>query len=217
MKRFTLRDRLIGVAVLVALAGVVPSLIEWMVATRAAIVQTDTRAVASAQSTRRAVSIAANEAAVLEDIHKVIAGQAAYRAVNHGFYDGRLGCLVSPKQCILFYPPNAPTFLDSRLATLANDSGYRRSFTAGPSPPLVPSDASASSVTTYRYDAWPSLVGHSGVRAFAADATGRICFASEGTPVIQVSKGKLEPSCTSLELFEPKRPSNAPTAPPTAP
>ena len=185
MKRFTRRDLLIGGAVLIVLAGLVAGLIEWRFANRAAIVRTDTRDWASAQSARRAVSTAANEAAVLEDLRKVIAGQAAYRAVNHGFYDGRLDCLVSPQECIPFYPPNAPTFLDRRLATLVIDSGYLRSFTAGPSPPLIPSDASSTSVTTYRYDAWPAWpgFGHSGVRAFAADATGRICFTSGGTPV----------------------------------
>jgi hypothetical protein len=157
--------------------------------------------------------IAANEAAVLEDIRTVIAGQAAYRAVNHGFYDGRLDCLVSPEQCIHPYPSNRPTFLDRRLASLSIDSGYRRSFTAGPGPltsegdpGLVPANGSATSVTTYRYDAWPRVVGHDGVRAFAADATGRICFTPDGTPVSHVSEGRLDPSCSTLEIVEPKLP-----------
>jgi hypothetical protein len=214
MRRITRRDLLIGGAVLV-LPGLVFLLMKAMFATEPAIVQTDPLDWVGPQSRLRPDSIAANEAAVLEDIRKVIAGQAAYRAVNHGFYEGRLDCLVSPEQCIPFYPRSAPTFLDSRLASLVIHSGYLRSFTAGSGPAPIPGKASATSVTAYRYDAWPRMVGHDGVRAFAADATGRICFTSGGTPVSQVSEGKLEPSCSTLEPFEPNVPSDAPTAPPT--
>jgi hypothetical protein len=208
MRHLTGRDRLIGGAVLVVLFAMAPSVIEWMVASRSARALMDARATATAQATRGAVSVAANEAVVLEDIRRVITAQAAYRAANHGFYESNLGCLVSPKGCIPFYPPNAPTFLDSRLATLADDSGYHRSFTVGTSPPLI-LDVSPSSVTSYRYDAWPVMVGHSGVRGFAADASGRICFTPDGAPVSQVAEGKLEPTCTSLESFEPRLPSPA--------
>jgi hypothetical protein len=218
MKRFTGRDLLIAGAVLV-LPGLVFLLMKAMFATEPAIVA-DPLDWVGPQSRLGPDRIAANEAAVLEDIRKVIAGQAAYRAVNHGFYDGRLDCLLSPERCIFPYPPTAaPAFLDSRLASLNAASGYLRSFTAGPELPSpgvsVSGHASASSVTTYRYDAWPRIVGHDGVRAFAADATGRICFTSGGTPVSPVSQGKLDPSCSTLELIEPKVPSDAPTAPPT--
>lgn len=214
MNRLTRRDGLVGGAILVLLAGVVPRLIEWMVAEKSTIVLTEARTFASAQATRQAASIAANEAAVLEDIRRVISAQAAYRAVNHGFYEGRLECLVSPQACIPFYPSNAPSFLDSRLASLRNESGYHRSFTAGTVAPPIPADSSPTSVRTYRYDAWPFMVGFTGVRGFAADATGRICFTADGTPVGQVSEGKLEPTCTSLERFEPKLPSPATSRPP---
>ena len=202
MKRFTARDLLIVGAVLV-LPSLVFLLMKAMFATPT-IVPADALDWVGPQSRLRPDSIAANEAAVLEDVRKVIAGQAAYRSVNHGFYDGRLDCLVSPQQCIPFYPPTAPAFLDSRLASLVIDSGYLRSFTAGPGPATVPANVSATSVTTYRYDAWPRMVGHDGVRAFAADATGRICFTSGGTPVSQLSEGRLDPGCSTLEPLEPK-------------
>src|SRR5687767_8232395 len=129
MNRLTRRDGLVGGAILV-LAGVVSGLMEWMVGEKSTIVPTEPSTFASAQATGQAASIAANEVAVLEDIRRVISAPAAYRAVNHGFYEGRLECLASPQQCIPFYPPNAPSFLDSRLASLRNESGYRRSFTA---------------------------------------------------------------------------------------
>ena len=212
MKQFTRRDLLVGGAVLV-LPGLVFLLMKAMFATEPAIV-TDPLDWVGPQSRLTPDRIAANEAAVLEDLRKVIAAQAAYRAANHGFYESRLDCLVWPQQCLPHYPPNAPTFLDSRLASLRIGSGYLRSFTAGPGLPHFRADASPSSVTTYRYDAWPYVVGHTGVRAFAADAS-RICFTPGGVPVSQVSEGKLDPSCSTLELFEPNVPSDAPRASPT--
>ncbi len=214
MKSFTRRDLLIGGAVLLS-AGLVYRLMAAMFASTPAIVPADPLDWVGPQSRLRPDAMAANEAAVLEDLRKVIAGQTAYRAANHGFYDGRLECLAYPASCIPSYPPNAPTFLDRRLAGLRNDSGYRVSFTAGSSPEVIPFVSSVSSVTTYRYDAWPRMVGHDGVRAFAADATGRICFTPGGTPVSHVSGAELDPSCSTLEPLEPKVPSDAPTAVPT--
>jgi hypothetical protein len=208
MNRLTRRDGLVGLAILV-LAGVVSGLMEWMAGKKSTIVPTEPRTFASPQATGQAASIAANEAAVLEDIRRVISAQAAYRAANHGFYEGRLECLASPQSCIPFYPSNAPSFLDSRLASLRYESGYRRSFTAGTGPDAVPADASPTSVLSYRYDAWPHTVGLTGVRGFAADATGRICFTSDGTQVNQVTEGQLATTCTTLERVEPALPSAA--------
>jgi hypothetical protein len=213
MNRLTRRDGLVGLAILV-LAGVVSGLMEWMAGKKSTIVPTEPRTFASPQATGQAASIAANEAAVLEDIRRVISAQAAYRAANHGFYEGRLECLASPQSCIPFYPSNAPSFLDSRLASLRYESGYRRSFTAGTGPDAVPADASPTSVLSYRYDAWPHTVGLTGVRGFAADATGRICFTADGRRVSQVPEGKLEAACTDLERFEPTLPSPASSSPP---
>lgn len=212
MALFTRRDLLIGGAVLALVAASCPRLMERMEANRGEAVQAEVRDWSSAQSPRRAAAIAANEAAVLEDLRKVIAGQAAYRAANHGFYDRRLDCLGFPSQCIPSYPPSAPTFLDARLASLRNDHGYRRSFTPGPDLPVVPAVASATSVAAYRYDAWPLMIGHDGVRAFAADASGRICFTRSGAPVSEGPAGQLDPSCLTLEPSDPKAPSDAATA-----
>jgi hypothetical protein len=218
MKSLTRRDRLVGGAILVLLAAMVPRLIEWTVAYKSTTVMTEILSFRSAQIPRQAASIAANERAVLEDIRKVIRAQAAYRAVNHGFYEGRLECLVSPQECIPFYPSNAPSFLDSRLATLGIEFGYKRSFTAGPGPISLPAVASPTSALAYRYDAWPATVGFTGVRGFAADATGRICFTPDGTRVSEVTEGKLPRDCTPLERFEPKAPSaSAASRPPSLP
>jgi hypothetical protein len=185
---------------------------ERMEANRGVAVQAEVRDWSSAQSPRQAATIAANEAAVLEDVRTVIAAQAAYRAANHGFYDRRLDCLVFPSQCIPSYPASAPAFVDTRLASLRNDHGYHRSFTPGPDLPVVPGVASVSSVTSYRYDAWPVMAGRDGVRAFAADASGRICFTRSRAPVTTGPQGSLEPGCSTLEPSDPKAPSAAPSA-----
>lgn len=128
--------------------------------------------------------IAANEAATLGDIRTVIDAQTSYRSANAGFYDGALTCLNVPSSgCIPSYPSNAPTFLDSALASLIAKDGYNRRFTAGTPPAVIPPNASPSSVEAYRYDATPIFNGVTGVRGFAGQADGRICFTPNGAPV----------------------------------
>ncbi len=129
--------------------------------------------------------IASNEAATLGDIRTVIDAQESYKAANGGFYESNLACLTAPSAiaCIPSYPTNAPTFLDSTLASQTAKSGYNRSFTGGPGPASIPPNASPTSTRTYRYDATPTVVGVTGVRGFAADAGGSICFTSDGSPV----------------------------------
>src|SRR6187549_2399160 len=127
--------------------------------------------------------VSANESATLGDIRTLISAQAAYQSANSGFYDGELSCLTSPSTgCIPSYPSIAPTFLDSQLASQNSKSGYNRSFSSAGSAAGIPT-ASGTSVAVYAYDATPVVVGQTGVRGFAADSSGRICFTVQGTPV----------------------------------
>ena len=144
--------------------------------------------------------VSANESATLGDIRTLISAQAAYQSANSGFYDGNLSCLTEPSNgCIPSYPVIAPTFLDSQLASQQTKSGYNRSFQSGPGvAPPVPT-ASATSTPTYRYDATPINVGQTGVRGFAADSSGRICFTTNGVSVAAgASVGQLPGSCQDL-------------------
>jgi prepilin-type N-terminal cleavage/methylation domain-containing protein len=127
--------------------------------------------------------VAANESATLGDIRTIISAQTAYRSANAGFYDAALSCLLSPSNgCIPSYPTNAPTFLDSALASLNPKTGYHRVFsTSGMIVP--PPTASLTSTNLYRYDATPVNVGVTGVRGFAGDNTGRVCATPDGTAV----------------------------------
>ena len=127
--------------------------------------------------------VSANESATLGDIRTLISAQAAYQSANSGFYDGNLSCLTDPDNgCIPSYPSIAPTFLDSQLASTQAKSGYNRSFLGSAAITNVPT-ASTTSVATYRYDATPLNIGQTGVRGFAADASGRICFTVDGVSV----------------------------------
>jgi len=129
--------------------------------------------------------VAANESATIGDIRTLMSAQAAYSAVNQGYYDARLQCLVAPSAtgCIPSYPTNAPTFLDATLAGLTAKAGYNRLWAPGPYPMGVPVTASPTSALIYRYDATPVVGGVTGVRGFASDASQRICFSSNGAPI----------------------------------
>jgi len=145
--------------------------------------------------------VSANESATLGDIRTLISSQAAYQSANSGFYDSALSCLTQPSNgsCIPSYPTIAPTFLDSQLAALNAKSGYNRSFvTTGNVTPTVPT-ASPTSTASYRYDATPMVIGQTGVRGFAADSSGRICFTVDGVPVpAGTPVGSLPGTCSDL-------------------
>ncbi len=146
--------------------------------------------------------VSANESATLGDIRTLISAQAAYQSANGGFYDGNLDCLTQPNVgCIPSYPSNAPTFLDSQLTAQVPKSGYDRSFE--PSPAGAPASAlamgtiSPGSVGVWVYHATPATQNQTGVRGFAGEAGGRICFTPSGAPVTSVA-GVIDANCNDL-------------------
>jgi type IV pilus assembly protein PilA len=143
--------------------------------------------------------VSANESATIGDIRTVISGEAAYQSANAGWYD-EISCLNDPQGCIPNYPSNAPTFLDSNIATLASKSGYDRSFQAGPSPGTINTNiASNTSLSSYGYSAIPVTQGQTGVRGFAGDSSGVLCFTNDGT-MPTLSSGALDlSSCNVLQ------------------
>ncbi|MGD8895434.1 MAG: type II secretion system protein [Acidobacteriota bacterium] len=126
--------------------------------------------------------VSANESATIGDIRTVISAQAAYQSANGGWYEGTFLCLNAPfAGCIPSYPTNSPTFIDSQLASLQSKSGYDRSFDGGSSPTSINSNiSSTSSVTSYAYWATPTSPGQTGVRGFAGDSSGILCFSTNG-------------------------------------
>ena len=143
--------------------------------------------------------VSANESATLGDMRTLISAQAAYQSANSGLYDGNLSCLSDPDNgCIPSYPTNAPTFLDSQLASQQSKSGYNRSYQPGAAVGIIPPTASPSSRASYRYDATPVNIGQTGVRGFAADFSGRICFTTDGGPVPAGPLAGQLPNCNDL-------------------
>jgi type IV pilus assembly protein PilA len=135
--------------------------------------------------------VSANESATIGDIRTVISAQAAYQSANAGFYESDFSCLVAPTgTCIPNYPTNAPTFVDSQIASLQAKSGYDRTANPGPAPATKPATASPGSVSMYAYTASPINQGQTGVRGFGGDGSGILCFSADGTEP-QVSSGAL--------------------------
>jgi hypothetical protein len=126
----------------------------------------------------------ATEATAIGDIRTVIMAQEVYKSANGGYYEGNLRCLAEPHSgCLPNYPANAPTFLDSSIASLTPRAGYVREFVAGPSPKrLDPRQSSPTSVTGYSYGARPEHYGRTGYRSFFADETAVIRSTRENRP-----------------------------------
>jgi len=134
--------------------------------------------------------VAANESAAIGDIRTVISGEAAYHSASGGNY-GTAPCLLGPNGpgCIPSYPANGPTFVDSQIASQAPKSGYNRALTG----PVVPGGLSC-----FMYHATPTNIGQTGVRGFAGDCSGRICFTPDGTPLGPFI-GPLQATCQTIQ------------------
>jgi type II secretory pathway pseudopilin PulG len=146
----------------------------------------------------------ANESAAIGDVRTVISAQAAYQSANGGYYASTLDCLVSPTSpgCIPSYPANGPTFIEPPLATAGPKSGYLRSFVAIPAPPDAdPKLVGRNSAVSFLYGAVPFKPGNTGIRGFLGDASGMICFSTDGSmPSADLQKGAIAPgpSCRLL-------------------
>ena len=146
--------------------------------------------------------VSANESATLGDIRTLISAQAAYQSANSGFYDGNLSCLTEPSNgaCIPSYPSIAPDLPGQPARVAAGEVGLqphrsraRRAWRLR-SRRLRPRRR-----PVYRYDATPVNIGQTGVRGFAADSSGRICFTTDGVSVAAGrSAGMLPGTCQDL-------------------
>jgi len=145
--------------------------------------------------------VSANESATIGDIRTVISAQAAYQSANGGWYARQFNCLSVPTNgttCIPNYPSTGPTFLDPNLTAQNSKSGYNRSFTPGVAVTVNTAISGSESTSTYAYSAWPVTAGQSGVRHFAGDASGVLCFHATTSPT--VTNGVLDlTSCTVLQ------------------
>jgi type IV pilus assembly protein PilA len=143
--------------------------------------------------------VSANESATIGDIRTVISAQATYQSANSGWYDSAITCLTNPSGggCIPNYPSNAPTFLDSAITALQAKSGYMRSW--DPAAAIATGPYSPGSTGAYTYHATPVTAGQSGVRGFAGDASGVLCYTVAGTAVPTVNNMINPTGCTILK------------------
>jgi Zn-dependent protease with chaperone function/type II secretory pathway pseudopilin PulG len=138
--------------------------------------------------------ISANESAAIGDVRTMVSAQASY-ASGAGSY-ALPECLASPAKagCFEGYPADQPGFLDAQFADASTRSGYRRIFVKGS---RQPTRVNPNGIATYCYAAVPVRAGQTGVRSFAADQTGRVCFDPRGE---NLCTGAALPSdCLSLE------------------
>jgi len=137
--------------------------------------------------------VSANEAATISDIRTMVSAQAAYesRAGSYGMPE----CLAAPAQsgCLTNYPAGQPSFLDPVIASLSPRHGYGWDFAHGPA---KPTRANPNGLASYCYAGIPMQHGQTGVRSFAADQTGRICYDASGDDLC--SGGSLPDDCTPL-------------------
>lgn len=128
------------------------------------------------------------EAAALGDLRTMVSAQAAYQSANVGWYEGRLSCLGTPWDCIPRYPRSGPRFLDPELASGQVKLSYSRKLIAGPKPNRLPAgQASPSSATRYAYTVTPVPGAPQGSRSFCGDASGNICFRTDGREIVAPS------------------------------
>ena len=122
--------------------------------------------------------VSANESGAIGDIRTVMSAQAAFQSSSGGFY-GTLDCMASPSGCIPVYPATAPTFVDPAIGSTAGTvkSGYGRLQNDFPT---VTPGAPAGYLDAFAYYATPIVQNQTGVRGFAGDASGRICFDNTG-------------------------------------
>ena len=150
--------------------------------------------------------VSANEAATVGDIRTVISAQATYASTNGGWYEGVLECLHEPwTGCIPNYPSNSPTFLDSNLANEMAKSGYVRWFESGAPPAATALNlriSSPSSVTSYVYSATPVSGGQTGVRGFAGDHSGVLCFSTDGVPPLTAGSIRTDTNDVSCNVLQ---------------
>jgi Zn-dependent protease with chaperone function/type II secretory pathway pseudopilin PulG len=137
--------------------------------------------------------VSANESAAIGDVRTVVSAEAAYASAARAY--GPLECLAAPAQpgCIPGYPASAPKFLDPELASGLAKNGYERVFVPGQP---ATSAESPSGLDSYCYAAVPVQQGQTGVRSFAADHTGRLCFDPQGENLC--AEGSLPFDCQPL-------------------
>jgi uncharacterized membrane protein YhaH (DUF805 family)/type II secretory pathway pseudopilin PulG len=140
--------------------------------------------------------VSANESATIGDLRAIVSGQTAYRQASGGSYAARLDCLATPAQCLPGYA--GATLVADGSVLQSPRNGYLREL-------HVPEGAAATGAAeAYAIVAYPAAQNKTGVRAFCADSSGRLCAKAEASALDLVEKLEGEPwvrcaaSCADL-------------------
>jgi hypothetical protein len=148
--------------------------------------------------TARARLVRQDETTIMRDLRTLREAEAAYRSRNFGYYDVP-ECLATPAMCIPWYQATGPALGPSSQQLLAKKNGYVRHFMAGRAPerPMLPPDASGSSILEWAYTAVPERSGDHR-RAFCVDSTDRICRYPRGTR-LRLKRAQCPSPCERVE------------------
>ncbi len=133
--------------------------------------------------------VSANESQAIGDTRAIISACQTFASANCGFFSAALldmtreggGAINIPN-----YPVVAPQFLGGDIARAVpyTKSGYDRLYTAFNPPAVIGVNCDPGSNTSYCYNADPTNVGLTGVRAFVGTAAGSIYQDSAGVQVV---------------------------------
>jgi len=123
--------------------------------------------------------IASNESAMVGDIRTVLSAEATFQSAA-GHYGDIRACLNTPNACW----PAAGTIamIDAGLSNLDAKNGFKPEFHPGPATAPMPATG-LNLIEGFDYGGTPSVIGRTGNKGFAGDASGAICWTADGSAV----------------------------------
>lgn len=139
--------------------------------------------------------VSANEAGTIGDVRALNSAEQAFSSAAGAY--GAITCLSTPSGCIFSYSASAPTFMDQNITAMTPRSGYNRSFVTGTAL-LISSSIETGGIDGFAYVATPTTPNQTGVRGFATDASGRVCFTNNGVSPTTTGAA-MDPACQVLK------------------
>ena len=133
--------------------------------------------------------VSANEAATIGDSRAMSSAALGYQTNNGALY-GPITCLSTPSgtSCIANYLSSSPTFLDTAMTNTAiQRSGYNRSYQL------------SSTQNGFAYSSAPASPNQTGVRYFATDGSGRICYNQTAPLTINAAEATMDATCAVIK------------------
>lgn len=147
-----------------------------------------------------AEALRGRDRAALLNVRTVLLAEKQFAKRNGALY-GPFECLTKPETCLPDFPKEDAPFLDPTYDCLEARLGYERRFHPGPKATedeLRRAKAVPDSLKCFAFTAFPVKGGETGLRAYCGDASGKICFTTDGAPP-RVREGRCVPPCQELK------------------